>query len=493
MAIDTSAPVAPTRPGGPGRQPLRRRATAGLLLPLVLLLVAGSLRFYRLDHPPRIYFDETYYATQARQLLDRGVEEDFAVHPPLGKWLIAAGVAVAGYDPFGWRVSAATAGTLLVLMTYLLGLRLFRRRGVAALAAFLLAIDGLAFTMSRIAMLDVFLALFVTAGAWLLLRDRDLLWTGTHGVEPDARRPLPRRPHHWRWLAGLTFGLALATKWSAALAIAGGIVFVLASELLWRRRLTGSMRPLWWRAAASAGLTLVVLPAVVYLASYAAWFANFPDTRPGGERCPTPPCDVTAPQVVGAWWGEQGEIWRFHRELEAEHPYRSSPWGWLLLLRPVAYYYEACDDDKLAAGECVTARDSVEEILGMPNPAIWWAALAAYPYLAWLTVRRRDWRAAVPLGGVVAQYLPFLAALVVPLDALNRPNFIFYLTPALPFVCLAVAAALWRAGRHPFLRWMPAALAVLAVVAFLYWYPLYTGVELPRELWRQRMWLDGWI
>ena len=57
--------------------------------------------------------------------------------------------------------ASAVAGTLLVLFTYYIGLRLFRRRGVAALGAFFVAIDGLALTMSRIAMLDIFLAMFV--------------------------------------------------------------------------------------------------------------------------------------------------------------------------------------------------------------------------------------------------------------------------------------------------------------------------------------------
>jgi predicted membrane-bound dolichyl-phosphate-mannose-protein mannosyltransferase len=40
----------------------------------------------------------------------------------------------------------------------------------AALAALLVRLDGLAFTMSRIGMLDVFVGLFVVTGSWLLPR-----------------------------------------------------------------------------------------------------------------------------------------------------------------------------------------------------------------------------------------------------------------------------------------------------------------------------------
>jgi predicted membrane-bound dolichyl-phosphate-mannose-protein mannosyltransferase len=36
------------------------------------------------------------------------------VHPPAGKWLIAAGEALFGFDPTGWRVAVALLGTLSV-------------------------------------------------------------------------------------------------------------------------------------------------------------------------------------------------------------------------------------------------------------------------------------------------------------------------------------------------------------------------------------------
>ena len=65
-------PDAPSPPpAGAGHPTARRRrvAAAGLLLPLVLLAVAGTLRFHRLGEPPQIYFDETYYVADARELL----------------------------------------------------------------------------------------------------------------------------------------------------------------------------------------------------------------------------------------------------------------------------------------------------------------------------------------------------------------------------------------------------------------------------------------
>ncbi|HWB72350.1 MAG TPA: phospholipid carrier-dependent glycosyltransferase [Egibacteraceae bacterium] len=458
-------------------------------VPLLLVLVAGGLRLYLLDHPSRIYFDETYYANDAHEYLSLGVEEDFAVHPPVGKWLLAAGIALFGFDSFGWRFSSAVAGTLTVLVVYLAGLRLFRRRGVAALAAFLLTIEGVAFTASRIAMLDVFLMLFVVTGFWLLLVDRDRQWSGPHreparpGEAPLAS--LLRRPHPQRWLAGAALGLALATKWSALLALAAAVLLVVASELTWRKRVVGRPLARAWPAAGNVALTLVALPLAVYLVSYLPWFANFENTRPGKARCPDGVCALSLPAMVGAWWDEQTDIWRFHRDLVAEHPYRASALTWPVLQRPIAYYYESCNDDKLAKGECVVARGNVEEILGLGNPAIWWLGLGAYPLLGWLAVARRDWPAGAILVFLALQYLPWLAA--------TRPVFLFYAAPLVPFLCLGLAYAAWHLGRRPLLGWVPTFVTVMAVAAFLFWYPLYVGLEIPRGAWNLRIWMRSWV
>lgn len=496
---DRSGPAAPTPGDGDrgegGRGPLDRALDIGV--PALLVLLAGVLRFWRLGYPERIYFDETYYANDANQYLARGVEEGFAVHPPVGKWLIAAGIEVAGFDGFGWRSAAAVAGTLLVGVTYLAALRLFRNRGVAALAALLVTVDGLAFTMSRIAMLDIFLALFVMVGFVLLLVDRDRMWAlvPLAPPPPGQRGELPRADHRYRWLAGLAFGLALSTKWSAALAIAAAGLFVLASELLWRRRTTGRALTRSWEIVASGCGTLLLVPVIVYFASHAGWFANYESTRLGLAECPDGVCvDVGPGDVVTAWWGEQDAIAGFHRGLTAEHPYRAPATTWFLMNRPVAYYFESCDDPaNPPEGGCVVAQGNVEEILGVGNPAIWWMALPAYLVVAGYAVLRRDWRAAAVLGFVLAQFLPWVVT-SLPWLATTRPVFLFYMAPVVPFMCLVLAYVAWRALGHAGTRHVvPPLIAVAAVGAFLFLYPVLVGLELPRSAWDLRILMPSWI
>ena len=491
------------RPASPSRRPDRHRAgprrlVGPLLLPLLLVAFAGLLRFINLDEPGRIYFDEVYYANDAREYLDAGVEMAFAVHPPVGKWLIAAGIAAFGFEPVGWRVAAAAAGTLLVLAVYLAGLRLFRRRGIAALAALLLAVDGIAFTMSRIAMLDIFLALFVVVGFWLLLLDRDEQWAAATGpaspaadgaVATGGRAParLPRYDRRYRWLAGVAFGLALATKWSGLLAIGAAGLFVLGSELLWRRRLTGRTFTRLVPIVASGIATLVAVPALVYVASYLPWFANYEHTRPGEAACESDACSMSATDMLAGWWDEQGDILHFHQTLETDHPYRATALTWPTLYRPVAYYYESCktDRDFEEDGPCEVDRGLVAEILGIGNPAIWWGALVfAYPLLLFAAVRWRDWRAWAILLFIFGQYLPWLV--------LSRPLFFFYTTPIVPFICLGLAWVAWRALDNASLRWLPGVIAAAAVAGFLFWYPVFTGLEITSGAWNFRILLDSW-
>lgn len=490
--LDTRAEASP--PDADRAPPPRRHRVLALAVPVVLVVVAGVLRFALLDSPSRIYFDETYYAADAAMLLAQGVEDGFVVHPSIGKWLIAIGIALFGDGPFGWRASSALLGTATVLFTYLAGLRLFRSVGLAGLAGLLVAFDGLAFTISRISMLDAALAAFVVLGFWLLLIDRDRQWRAVPATSPAAGSGagLPARSHGFRWLAGLAFGIALAVKWSAILPIGAAGLFVLGSELAFRRRTTGSMFTGLGRVVASGVGTLVLLPLVVYVASYAGWFANFAETRPGERLCEEEGiCEFDLGLRVSSWVDEQRQIAGFHQDLDADHQYRANASTWPLMQRPVAYYYESCSEERAAEDEadeeepCSVAPGNVGHIVGMGNPLFWWMALGSYPLLLFGLVYRREWATAAIGVFLLGQYLPWLIT--------SRPVFLFYVVPIVPFMALSLAWASGFAARARVLRWVPGIVAVLAAIAFAYWHPVFVGTEIPMDAWQDRMWSDEWI
>lgn len=131
----------------------------------------------------------------------------------------------AGSNAFSWRLAGIVFGALLVALVYLLAATMFSRRRIAVLAAAFVAIDGMSFVMSRIAMNDIYVAVFIVA-AYLVFWQ---VWSGRWAR--SAWWALP--------LTGVLIGLAAATKWVGFYALAGLLVLVLARSHLGRLILVG--------------------------------------------------------------------------------------------------------------------------------------------------------------------------------------------------------------------------------------------------------------
>ncbi|XIG75704.1 phospholipid carrier-dependent glycosyltransferase [Streptomyces sp. SGAir0957] len=511
---------------------------AGRLLgwagPLLVTLVAGVLRFWNLGSPKAVIFDETYYAKDAWALIHRGYEVNWAknandlildknghvpvptdasyvVHPPVGKYVIGVGEWMFGFDPFGWRFMTAVLGTLCVLMVCRIGRRLFRSTFLGCLAGALLMVDGLAFVMSRTALLDSVLVFFVVAAFGCLLVDRDrtrerlaaALPVDEHGlVRPDAHIAetlrLGLRP--WRLLAGLCLGLAAGTKWNGFIYLAA---FALMS-VLWdvgSRRVAGAHRPylaVLKRDVVPAFVATVPVAIATYVLSWLGWILSPADGSGGYFR----DWAATAgkgghftwlPDWVRSLWHYEHEVWEFNTHLSSPHTYQSNPWSWMVDGRPVSYFYESpsagrqgCPAD--AADKCA------REVLALGTPLLWWAACFALLFVLWRWFFRRDWRAGAIVCGVVAGYAPWF-------QYQERTIFYFYAVVFAPFLCLALAmllgAVIGRPGASDRRRVAGAASAGVLVLLiawnFVYFWPIYTGTAIPIDSWRSRMWLDTWI
>ncbi|MFD8753199.1 dolichyl-phosphate-mannose--protein mannosyltransferase [Kitasatospora sp. NPDC059577] len=497
---------------------------AGWLGPVAVAVFAGILRFTNLGQPHAIIFDETYYAKDAYALWHGGYEiswpEDanttimtpgaavpyraapsYVVHPPVGKWIIGAGEQLFGMNPFGWRFAVALLGTLSVLMLARIARRMFRSTLLGCVAGLLLSVDGLHLVLSRAALLDLVVMFWIVAAFGFLLLDRDrtrgLLAERLGGVaDPELAQRLGLGWRPYRIAAGVCIGLTCATKWSGLYVMAA---FGLMS-VLWdvgARRLAGAPRPyraVLARDVAPGFVSLVVLPIAVYVASWWGWFASSNAPGKGGwgrDWAVGRSTDFPwIPEGLRALWHYHTTVYEFHTHLSDPHTYQSNPWSWLVLGRPVSFYYES---PKQGQAGCTVA-DCAREVLGIGTPLLWWTAVVALVYCLWRWAFRRDWRAGALLCGLAAGYLPWFAYQ-------QRTIFLFYAVVFVPFLVLAVTMLIGAligpadASRDRRIIGSAAAglLVLLIVWNFLFFFPLFTGQTIPLDDWRRRMWFNTWI
>lgn len=523
---------------------------------ITVFLLALFLRLWKLGSPREFSFDETYYAKDAWSLLNHGYTRSYekdvdpkiidgtttglwqddpsmTVHPEVGKWLIALGEKAFGMDPFGWRVMAAVCGSLMVLVMCRLVRRLTGSTMLGCVAGLLLCFDGMHLVLSRLALLDIFLAFFLLLAVTCLVIDRDWMRARlTTRPSPDGWGPrIWWRP--WLALGGVFFGLACGTKWSAVFVLAAFGVMVWAWSAGARRSI--GITWAWARSALLDGVPafahLVVVAFVVYVATWTGWLLhaheyeeNLSSSQYTRYKSWAGECDTkeeslkdvkydddkewsTAREPDASGLGEVKQsltsLWLYHRDVYrfhtvflncSTHVYASDPGGWPLLSRPVGVNVE--NDIKPGTQGCEAPKDShcIREVLLIGTPVLWWGGALALLYAVHGWAARRDWRYGFALVGVLSCWLPW---------QLNdeRPIFMFYASAFLPFTIVALTLVLGEIlGRAPggsVRRTTGTVVAgsffVLVLLNFAWFWPIWTNGLLTDSEWLDRIWLSRWI
>jgi dolichyl-phosphate-mannose--protein O-mannosyl transferase len=388
-----------------------------LLLALLLTLVAAAFRLPGLGYPRDTYFDEVYHAKAAAQYLAGEAPTEW-VHPPMAKLLIAIPVKLFGYKPWVWRLAPALAGTLLAPTFFLLARRLLSERA-ALLASVLLLSDGVYLVQSRIAMTNIFAVLFQVGAALVVLLC--VLSESLPGVGMVG--------------AGLLMGLALSTRWTSlwAMGFLGLVLLAVRGRRLFRVR-----------EILLTVLAFAILPLTVYFLSHLPLRILRPGLAPWHHFS-----ELVELQV---------EVWRYHANLNATHPYFSKWWTWPWLYRPTWYFYQA-------------EGDKIRGIVAIGNPALWWASVPAtiVSLVGWL--RGRDPRRLFAGAGFCLLYLPWG---ISP----RTLNYSHYLFEAMPYACLSLGLLLDRywEGRYAVVARSYLAIVVLLFFLFL---PFLTAIPIP--------------
>jgi dolichyl-phosphate-mannose-protein mannosyltransferase len=503
--------------------------------PVLIMIFGGFLRFYRLSTPDAVVFDETYYVPDANSILRHGVElqhysyvnsqlvhgsadillkkngvlqPELVAHPALGKIMMAFGQWLFGLTPFGWRFTVALVGTVSILMVARIARRMTGSTMLGCVAGLLLALDGLELVLSRTAILDIFVMFWVLAAFGLLVIDRDrtvarlqeAAVTGLAGIAG------PKLGIRWqRVAAGLCLGAACASKWNGIWFLIAFAGLAVAWDLGARRAagytnwLPGGVRsdlkwlPAWFIAA----------PAVVYIASWSGWFA----TSDGEYRNWAAQHGNHTPiwSAIDSWYQYNHWMLTFGLDLNSYQSYKSNPVGWLVLARPISFYWCAGN----SVPKCGVPTGYAQEVLAIGTPVIWWGGTLALLFCLawWLTglvgdltfgrTPRRDWRAGAVLLGVAAGWLPWLWYAWHD----HRTEFYYYAVAFDPFLVIAITLCLGliigpaRAapGRRAVGAIGAGAFLIGALVNLAYLYPVLTAEIIPYSSWLARMWFPRWI
>lgn len=516
--------------------PIPGRRWVGWVVAIVVTGIAAALRLLYLGRPGRLVFDETYYVKQAYSLLTLGyegdwitygddkqpnerfaagdfsqlsTEADYVVHPAVGKWMIAIGLRLLGpNDPVAWRISAAITGTLMVLLLVRIARRLFASTVLGGTAGLLLAIDGNHLVMSRISILDIFLAFWALAAFAAVLLDRE--WyrrrlaraaaaeLDEHGRYRDPwGPPVGFRP--WLLVAGVCLGLACGVKWSGIYFVAAFGVLVVAWTIAARRAI--GVR--YWVGAGAlrdgipAFLLMVPVAAAVYVLTWLPWWLN-PSSYMRQWAATTnaeaaQPERTWMPDWLNSWWEYHLRMWHFHNNLDSPHAYQSHPAGWLIQWRPTSFAWRSVESADGAWQTCGADR-CAGAILAVGNPVIWWGAALALLLVLWAAFRRHDWRAWAILAGYAGGYLPWFAYA-------HRTIFTFYAVAFVPFVVLALTYGIGEliGSRRLPLRerrpgiWAATAVVVMAVLVSAFYWPIWTNQWVPYWFWHLHMLLPTWV
>lgn len=502
------------------------RALSWILTDLVAAL-CFIMRLVSLSRPSNLMFDETYYAKDAWTLLQRGAEmswpEDansqvvsgnvdiftnnpsFIVHPQLGKWLIAAGEQIFGMNSFGWRISALVFGTIMVVAVIRLARRLSRSTLIGLIAGLLLTFDGLHFVMSRIALLDIFEATFTVLAVACVAADRDwfqlrlatyLRQKGAVNLNGKFGPLIFWRP--WRLAAGLMFGAAIACKWNAVYVLAAMGLLSVAFDFS-SRKLAGA------RAEASKALLIdapiafvkmVVVSAIVYIASWASWLmTDIGWGRDWGAKNPDDPLVRALGAPLASLWQYHKQIYDFHTGdfmAGQTHTYEAHPATWPVMGRTIGI--DAVNGIKPGTDGCEADVGStcLRVISGMGTPVLWWVGLAAIiaGLVFWLA--GRDWRFAIV---VLDWAVPWLAWF----PNADRPLFFFYAIMMVPFTCIALALVAGKIIGSPSAKRRKVGTSIvfgfiiLVILNFWFIYPVLTDELMTRDAWSLRMWFKSWI
>ncbi|OMF31824.1 phospholipid carrier-dependent glycosyltransferase [Paenibacillus sp. FSL H8-0548] len=420
-----------------------------------LLFDEQQLAKYKATYMNGSYFDEIYHARTASEHIEHIVAYE-NTHPPLGKIIIAIGIKLFGLNPFGWRIAGTLFGIAMLPLLYLLARRLFKSSLYAGIAAALFAADFMHFTQTRIATIDVYGVFFIMLMFYFMQKYYSLSF---YRVKLSVTL-LPL------FLAGLFFGVGVASKW-IVLYGGAGLAVILGLSLFERYREYAAAKRILRKGKELSSLfskdslqhIVTVFPryTIATLAVCLVFYIVVPIAIYALSNIPVLTV-MDEGYTLRSLIDYQKHMFSYHSKLVSTHPFASTWWEWPFMKRPVWYY----SGDNMAAGMKST-------IVAMGNPLIWWAGIFAMAATIWISIKRRDKAMYIIWIAFLAQYVPWMLV--------SRLTFLYHYFAMVPFIILSLVYMFKvMEEKWPSFKLVRNLFLIGSIVLFVLFYPALSGM-----------------
>ncbi|KAJ5903810.1 Glycosyl transferase family 39 [Penicillium tannophilum] len=257
----------------------------------ILTLLAFITRFWRIDYPNEVVFDEVHFGKFASYYLQRTYF--FDVHPPFGKLLFAFVGWLIGFDggflfenigdsyiennvPYlSLRAMPATLGALTIPVVFLIMWESGYSLPACVLAAGLMVFDNAHVGEDRLILLDSTLVITMALSILCYVRFYKL-----------RHQPFGRKWWKWLLLTGFCMSCVISTKYVGVFTFVtiGAAVAIDLWNLLDINRRDGALDMVTWiKHVVARGVGLVIIPFFFYLFWFQVHFTILNRSGPGDE------------------------------------------------------------------------------------------------------------------------------------------------------------------------------------------------------------------
>lgn len=358
------------------------------------------------------YFDEVYFARTAYEYVENIPTYEWT-HPPLGKLIQAIPIFITKHlSPFNYRLMGNISGILMIIIMYLFGKELFKKRKYSIFASLLMFFDTFHFVQTRMGTVDSHLVLFMMISALGMIK------------YCNNKKMINLL------ISGIFFGLSVCVKWTG-LYCGLGLAIIYFTYMIKNKEFN-------LKHILSGFSFFVVIPLIFYIGLYLL----FPNNN------------INYTNNLKSIMKQQEQMYNYHSKLDAEHFFSSDWYTWPISYKPVWYH------------EAIVDTTSKETISGIGNIVIWWVGIVAMISLI-PKLLKKDKNSFYLLVLILLLWLPYVF--------IGRIMYMYHYFPVLPFMMLAITGLFKHIDEKYKLTYLIPIYLIFVIAFFIIYYPVITG------------------